>query len=478
VLALLAGPAEAQIVRGQVVDSITQAPVSGAAVILLDADEAPAASAIADQEGLFLVRAREAGEYRLRVEHDDYRVSTFPAFALGRDEVKAFMLLVANLEPPEPSAEDVIVELCGDAMPGQGVLTGFVRDAVTRTPVPDASVVASWPAVSAVLPELVEVGDMGRVGGVVATDSAGVYVVCGVPSQTRVVIHAASSDRLSDFVEVRFDSNGVFVADSFHVTHQPIMRRDFQLTAAAHRTAAVRGVVMDASSLQPIMGATVEVVGTGLRTTIASDGSFDLRRLPAGPVSLSARRLGFSPVSHDVDLIHGETVSLPLGTFRLEELPVGLPPVIVEAERPTTRRPLTEFWERRKAGGGAFITREEFEKQGNPQKPTDVLRRMRGIKVRGNPNYGGSLPSGGGVDTRHYIIQTSRGPSRSFGAGECPPLLFLDHISLGDAAQVSIDDILPLVNIEAIEAYSSAATMPPQFNRTGSACGVIVFWTR
>ena len=32
--------------------------------------------------------------------------------------------------------------------------------------------------------------------------------------------------------------------------------------------------------------------------------------------------------------------------------------------------------------------------------------------------------------------------------------------------------------IEAVELYSSAATIPMQYNGTGSACGVILIWTR
>jgi hypothetical protein len=478
------GPISAQIVRGQVVDSISRAPVAGATLALLDSSGVEIERTVADEEGRFLLRAPGAGQYRLRVAQDTYRASTFPPFTLGADEVKAFMLLLASLTPPEPSLtwEQMAAALCRPDVQarGQGILTGVVRDAVTGTPVADAQVTVSWPDVSTVLAELVEAGDLGRVTGEVSTDSSGVYLVCGVPSQVPVVVHAVLGDHLSDFVEERIDSAAASLPDSMPLTGRNVVRRDLELASADGRTAAVRGVVMDAASLQPIMGATVQVSGTGLRATTGSDGFFELTRLPAGPVSLAARRLGFSSVSHDVDLLRGETVSLPLSTFRLEELPVGLPPVVVQGEQRPTRRPLAEFWERRRsAGGGAFITRAEFEKQGNPQLATDVLRTMQGIRVV--PWVAGS---GGDTERRRWSVTMQRGGQRTFrrvgggGANPCPPLFFIDRQYIGNDNTVDIDRIMPLINVEAIEAYGSAASLPPEFNRAGSACGVIAFWTR
>jgi hypothetical protein len=182
-------------------------------------------------------------------------------------------------------------------------------------------------------------------------------------------------------------------------------------------------------------------------------------------------------VSYEVDLVHGETVSLPFNTFWLEVLPVRLAAVVVEGER-ATRRPMEEFRERRaKAGTGAFVTRDEFEKQGDPQNATDVLRRMQGIRlvpwVRSGTGF---------VESRRWMVMMQRGGARSFGtpseSNPCPPLFLLDGHYLGNDNTISIDLIMPLVNVDAIEAYGPAASLPPEFNRSGSECGVILFWTR
>jgi len=38
--------------------------------------------------------------------------------------------------------------------------------------------------------------------------------------------------------------------------------------------------------------------------------------------------------------------------------------------------------------------------------------------------------------------------------------------------------MLAPTDILGVEVYRSAGQMPPEFNATGSSCGVIAFWTR
>ncbi len=483
-------PLHAQIVRGQVVDTVTHVPLTGAVVVLLEADGSATKRIFTDEEGLFLFRVPSPGWYGLRVEQDGYRTSTFPLFSIQLDAEQGFMLLVASLRPAESplSPRDVAMRLCGEGavQEGLGVLTGFVRDAATGSPIAGATVTVTWRVLPDAIAELVERGDIGRSRRELTTDSAGVYATCGIPTQTDAVFHAASGDLSSDFVTVRFYANGALVDGNFRLSDQPILRHDLLLVAASERTAAVAGMILDATTMQPLAGVRVEVPETASETTTDARGTFRITGLPGGPVSVAVRHPGFRLIVRSVTLEHGKAAIFPPGHLNLHALPVELDPVVVEAERPGTRRPLAEFWKRREAGGGAFITREEFEKQGNPQQPTDVLRRMRGISIRGNSNYGKPLDNvsrrASGIDLRRVVIETTRGSTRvtfrRSGSGECPPLLYIDHLYLGDATTVNIDAILPLVNIEAIEAYSSTATTPPQLNRTGTTCGVIVFWTR
>lgn len=128
-----------------------------------------------------------------------------------------------------------------------------------------------------------------------------------------------------------------------------------------------------------------------------------------------------------------------------------------------------DFFERREHSGGRFITREEFEKQGNPQKPTDVLRRMRGIRIVRNPNYA----------SRFYVLMSRTIGPRSFELrqGPCFPIIFIDRHYMGKSNEFDIDLSLPLLDVEAVEAHSGLS-VPREFARRGFQCGVIVFWTR
>jgi hypothetical protein len=55
------------------------------------------------------------------------------------------------------------------------------------------------------------------------------------------------------------------------------------------------------------------------------------------------------------------------------------------------------------------------------------------------------------------------------------PRVFLDGLHVPNA---SIDDILNPGDVYAVEAYVGASRIPPEFDRIGGGCGVIVFWTR
>ena len=227
--------------------------------------------------------------------------------------------------------------------------------------------------------------------------------------------------------------------------------------SVAQDTIIVRGVVTDATG-QPLPEVTVEALGTFISLQTDSLGRFQLDGLRLGAITLTARRLGYQPIQFIIDLDEVGTFQIPLGQIVLQPLAVGLTPVEVEAERVANRMSLAGFYERRKKNVGIYTTREEFMSQGNPQKPTDVLQRMRGI-----------------VALR--IVRFRRTVPRAM-RGNCPPLYYIDGRYMGNADAVQIDVVLTIDQIEGVEAYNSAAGMPTFFNRAGAMCGVIAFWTR
>ncbi len=242
----------------------------------------------------------------------------------------------------------------------------------------------------------------------------------------------------------------------------------------------VRGQVVDSILGTPRPAIAVVLVartgGEVARTVTDEEGLFLLRAPGAGQYHLRAHGEGYRLS----DFPPFDLAADGMLAYRLLVPSVNPPPPTQEpdakelapvtAEAPTSRRNLAEFERRRANTTGSFITRVEFMRQGNPTKTTDVLRRMRGIRVRPGTDF-----------LMTWIITSTRGTSTGDvdTAGECFPLIFLDRQLVGTTAALVVDNVIPVEQIEAIEFYPpSVAGMPPEFKRRGAVCGVLVFWTR
>lgn len=80
--AVSAGAAAAQTVRGAVLQEDSGAPIQGAMVVLVDDDGVAVASTLSNEAGRFLLRAREPGRFRLRVQRIGFRDAESPVLSL------------------------------------------------------------------------------------------------------------------------------------------------------------------------------------------------------------------------------------------------------------------------------------------------------------------------------------------------------------------------------------------------------------
>lgn len=83
-------------------------------------------------------------------------------------------------------------------------------------------------------------------------------------------------------------------------------------TAVAQQTGTIRGTVTDSAAHTPIPGAQVIVTGSTHGAVTSADGQYIIRDVPAGPVALSAQRIGFAPVQRRVTVVAGESVTVDL----------------------------------------------------------------------------------------------------------------------------------------------------------------------
>ena len=221
------------------------------------------------------------------------------------------------------------------------------------------------------------------------------------------------------------------------------------------RHARLTGRVADALG-GAIVKAEVRVTNTSARTETGDDGTFDLTGLPSGAVEVVVRRLGFAPAKIALELGEGELRDIRV---LLSPVAMTLDSVAVTAEpAPTVEKAYQGFEMRKSRGFGTFITREEIEKK-NPRVTTDLFRSVSGVKLlreNGSPT-----------------VVSSRLGNLSF----CPVRYYVDGTSYPLYGQ-SIDVMVQVVDIGAIEVYPGGATVPPQFGGREAACGVIAIWTR
>jgi hypothetical protein len=220
--------------------------------------------------------------------------------------------------------------------------------------------------------------------------------------------------------------------------------------------------VVDQATGRPVRGARVQVAEVATPGRTGGDGIARLDGLPAGNRIVQVSRIGYTPERAAVDLAGGSTTT---HTFSLRAEPVPVAGVSVRLER---RDPLLDqsgFYHRMSLGGGSFMTDERIW-DIRPTRTIDLFRHMRGYSVtydrRGNPN-----------------LVTTHGPS-SLGPQCRSPLLYLDgRLFAGRGTDVTsaLEAISP-ETIKAVEAYAGPATIPAEYNPTGSACGVVLVWTK
>lgn len=226
-------------------------------------------------------------------------------------------------------------------------------------------------------------------------------------------------------------------------------------SAAQQSVGAIAGTVKDSAGA-PVVNAEIRATGTGRFARSDTSGAFRLGGLPVGVVELKFRRLGFEPKARTDTVTVGAE---KLVAMVLVPVPQELAALVVESEV-RARELLWQFYHRKEQGYGHFITRAEIEKR-RPSYMSDMMRLIPGTVL---------LPARiGGTATLRFARSSMPGH-------DCPPQYFVDGIMVRD---FNIDDINP-VDVEGIEIYAGAATIPPEFkSRAGtSICGVIVIWSR
>jgi hypothetical protein len=445
-------------VEGELTDSVHNRPLAEAMVHA--ARVAPAQPgvyrlSITDQRGQYHLDSLPPGRYAVSFSHpflDSLELTMPPR------EVELIEGGTARLDLAISSGATLRARACPGLQlpPGTGAVVGRVIDADAERPIPGGTVVVGWTDLT------VDKATMRAISteriGAARVDSLGVYRLCGVPTETSLLLQLQLDGRAGSVLQTSVpDDVGItllslsFSAKASHALAgaNPTARADSanrrdSTTAELTGSASLTGTLSGPAGV-PVGDAVVRVVGAAGTARSDSLGRFELGALPAGSQLLEARRIGYLVGRRQVDLRSGRPIDVQL---RLERI-ISLDSIRVIARRVMHR----DFEQRKMLGFGHFFTEEQIA-QRNAFETSDLLRTIPGFRVIGF-----------GVDTK---VVSSRG-SISFESAVCEANVVIDGMQHQDINLVRPGDI------GAMEIYRGGAQAPPQY---GGACGVIVIWTK
>lgn len=239
------------------------------------------------------------------------------------------------------------------------------------------------------------------------------------------------------------------------------------------------------SGRAPVQGAEASISKLGRRALSDSAGRFRLKDVPPGEHVVFLRAIGFRSESSVVVIDQDEVVSWDVVLTR--STGTVLPERVISAsgERPTAK--LAEFTERRSAGVGHFISREQLAKaEGGLRKTGDLIAILPGVNARRGSNKvwiaTGRATSTGCAFCTMRLEELNRFDVAAGARPACYMDVYLDGAMVFDSRhpENGLFDVnsIPPEHIAGIEVYASAAQIPAKYNRTGNGCGVLLIWTR
>jgi hypothetical protein len=452
------------VLAGVVTDSVTEAPVAGAKIVLVGTS----LSATSDSSGHFHIDEILPGEYVAEVH-----TKALDAIGAVVQSVITFTDSVSLLRVHTPTHDQLGGKLCGVSTGlRQGIVIGTVAFRGDTSGRKGLSVRAVWNENNRdqiLDPTQVSIGadkkgslEASISGGSTrqrqtVTDDQGRFRICGVPLGTPLVVEADVETSSAEPVMTQI-TDGLFT------------RVDLVVDRLAARGATFAGLVVADSTNAPVAGAEVSLPALGLAERTDDRGAFRFNEIPAGSHQLLVRRLGFGSLDTKVDFAGNTTVTRRIVLSRT----VVLDSVHVTANATS----IPSFDEHRALGLGHFMTRAQLATVEGVSLAA-LIEQMPAVHiVRGKASHSW-LTKGRGLHS-HSICPDKA--DRAMGAGcQCYALVYLDRTLVyhGRESEPLFDlNTISPAGIEAIEYYSGGAETPLEYSADDTTCGVVVIWTR
>jgi hypothetical protein len=225
------------------------------------------------------------------------------------------------------------------------------------------------------------------------------------------------------------------------------------------------------ASHSAIAGADVQLVPGSRRVVTDDSGRFSFERVDPGDIGLLVRRLGFMADSMFTRVAANEDLDVVL---QLEVAAQSLDTVTVAGREHIllARGKLAGFYQRKQIGIGRFLEAADMEKLLSRRLSDVLLTSVPGIRIMRSRRSGSAA----------YVFATR------LGSG-CYPDVYLDGVVVfssnnqvlgGLGAEAGLFDVNSVDpgHVAGIEYYGGPSQLPAQYNRTGSACGALLIWTK
>ncbi len=233
--------------------------------------------------------------------------------------------------------------------------------------------------------------------------------------------------------------------------------------------------VFDAASGKPLEGASITDLRTGVNALTTRTGTVSLWFIPEGSTFVQVLKMGFAPQVFLLTVARDEIAPITIPLDKAVELPAM---ITTATGKPSDRveyasARLQGFEERRAKGFGYFISEAELRQNDGHPLSSFLVKHLLGLQV--------SMPSSRGSEQYAYSL---RGQNSMSTAGTCFITVYEDGAliydrSFNSSAKPPDLNYSRLADMYAgIEYYPGGATVPPEYNPTGSGCGVLLLWTR
>lgn len=442
------------IITGLVRDSLSGGPLTGANVQLVPTATpwAGGRNVRTDSIGRFRIDTVAPGQYVLGFLHP--RLDSLGIDPISRtiDVDAGVRYLRADLAIP--AGRTFLSSMCAARGDSTGAVFGRVLDAADGSPIPLGTVVVRFAEMR------IDGSGVRRVQARVVAPfkDDGKFVACGVPTDVPVLVQAragagdaVSATAVSGEVQVAFDARS------------PVVHRDLLIatradvaggttarpgaTTARSGTARLVGRVRSGTG-EPVSGARISVQDTDASAVSDSTGAFRLGGLPAGTQTVEVIAIGYAPVRTAADLRPDREATVAVN--------IGARVTTLAAVKVKAAPDRAGFGARRTQGMGYFLDAAQIE-QRSTQTLSSALSTVPTLRSNG------SDPAN---PTR----------TRLSGRGNCTPSAYLDGMQIRDGIG-SIEDMVTVRRVGAIEVYASPAEAPGQFRGNGN-CAVILVWSK